>query len=95
MERKAEVREIRYIHQGSTNGIGYQVTIICPFDCHTCDSGDVHILKESVYKKEAEVYASEYNKELANEHRKRTTKKRKGIAGAIAKSIPKNKTFAK
>ena len=68
MERKAEVREIRYIHQGSTNGIGYQVIIICP-------SGDVHILKESVYKKEAEVYASEYNKELANEHRKRTTKK--------------------
>tara|TARA_R110002049_G_scaffold152064_1_gene315909 strand:+ start:692 stop:958 length:267 start_codon:yes stop_codon:yes gene_type:complete len=88
MERKAEVREIRYIHQGSTNGIGYQVIIICP-------NGDVHILKESVYKEEAEVYASEYNKELANEHRKRTTKKRKGIAGAIAKSIPKNKTFAK
>ena len=88
MEGKAEVREIRYIHQGSTNGIGYQVIIICP-------SGDVHILKESVYKEEAEMYASEYNKELTNGHRKRTTKKRKGIAGAIAKSIPKNKTFTK
>ena len=88
MERKAEVREIRYIHQGSTNGIGYQVIIIRP-------SGDVHILKESIYKEEAEVYASEYNKELDDEHRKRTTKKRKGIAGAIAKSIPKNKTFTK
>jgi 2-hydroxy-3-keto-5-methylthiopentenyl-1-phosphate phosphatase len=88
VEGKAEVREIRYIHQGPANGIGWQVIV-------TDTLGDVTILKESIYKEIAEEYATEYNKELANEHRKRTTKKRKGIARAIAKGIPKNKTSSR
>ena len=61
MERKAEVREIRYIHQGSPNGIGWQVIVYDP-------RGDVRILKESIFKEEALDYATEYNKELSNEH---------------------------
>ena len=69
MEGKAEVREIRYIHQGPPNGIGWQVIV-------TDILGDITILKESIYKEVAEEYATEYNKEVANEHRERGKKKR-------------------
>ena len=50
----AYVREIRYIHQGSTNGIGWQAYI------YTKD-GDIKILKESIDKKVIIEYTTNYN----------------------------------
>ena len=49
------VREIRYIHQGPSNGIGYQV--INPHG---------HIVHETPDKEEAERYLMEYDHEAMN-----------------------------
>ena len=49
------IREIRYIHQGPSNGIGYQV--INPHG---------HIVHETVDKEEAERYLMEYDHEAMN-----------------------------
>ena len=54
MSEKIKIREIRYIHQGSTNGIGWQAYI------YTKD-GDIKILKESIDKKVIMEYIIEYN----------------------------------
>ena len=50
----AYVREIRYIHQGSTNGIGWQAYI------YTKD-GDIKILKESIDKQVIIEYINNYD----------------------------------
>ena len=49
------IREIRYIHQGPSNGIGYQV--INPHG---------HIVHETPDKEEAERYLMEYDHEAMN-----------------------------
>ena len=49
------VREIRYIHQGPSNGIGYQV--INPHG---------HVVHETPDKEEAERYLMEYDHEAMN-----------------------------
>ena len=54
MSEKIKIREIRYIHQGSTNGIGWQAYI------YTKD-GDIKILKESIDKKVIIEYTTNYN----------------------------------
>ena len=54
MSEKIKIREIRYIHQGSTNGIGWQAYI------YTKD-GDIKILKESIDKKVIIEYITNYD----------------------------------
>ena len=49
------IREIRYIHQGPANGIGYQ--IIDPYD---------QVVYETPDKDEAEKYLMEYDHEAMN-----------------------------
>jgi uncharacterized protein (DUF486 family) len=61
MEGKAKGREIRYIHQGPPNGIGYQAYV------YTKD-GNVKVLKESIDKSVIEEYVTQYNKELSDEY---------------------------
>ena len=54
MPKKIKIREIRYIHQGPANGIGWQAYI------YTKD-GDIKILKESIDKKVIIEYITNYN----------------------------------
>ena len=54
MSEKIEIREIRYIHQGPANGIGYQAYTFTK-------NGDIKILKESIDKKVIIEYISKYN----------------------------------
>ena len=54
MSEKIEIREIRYIHQGPANGIGYQAYTFTK-------DGDIKILKESIDKKVIIEYIIEYN----------------------------------
>ena len=54
MSEKIEIREIRYIHQGPANGIGYQAYTFTK-------DGDIKILKESIDKKVIMEYIIEYN----------------------------------
>ena len=54
MSEKIEIREIRYIHQGQANGIGYQAYTFTK-------DGDIKILKESIDKKVIMEYIIEYN----------------------------------
>jgi hypothetical protein len=54
MSEKIKIREIRYIHQGPANGIGWQAYI------YTKD-GDIKILKESIDKKVIIEYITNYN----------------------------------